>query len=253
MLKNVLVLCILLYLILFQGCSSVGLQNPSIATPNKEDTSAKYSSSVSNKIVSEKDNDTSSELSLNETVVLESTLYEKIEESLEVKIKYPQIKSNRDVLIEKINDIIKEAAINKYYEQWDIKGLILDQSYSVEKQDSGLLSIVFSGYAYVAGTAHSTDICHAVTIDLKSAKILTLSDFIESYEYLENKINEKEYEVLSGGLKMLSSEEILNIININFNKKMKYNKNKYYIDKNGKICIIFDLPHLGGDYSVICI
>lgn len=190
----------------------------------------------------------------NENINIESELFEQVEDDLDVKIRYPQIKKDESILTEKINEIIKEAAINKYYEQWKLEGLTLDQSYDVKKQGNELLSIVFSGYVYVAETAHPTDTCHAVTVNLDTAEKLALSDFIESYEYLEDRIADNKYDVLYGSLKSLSSDEILSIIRTNFeNVPIDQNKKGFYISEDEKIYIIIDMPHAGGDYSILCI
>ncbi|WP_313585061.1 hypothetical protein [Lacrimispora sp.] len=190
----------------------------------------------------------------NNSDFLKSELLEETKDDLDVKIRYPQIENNENIMTGKISELIKEAAINKYYEQWNLKGLTLDQSYSVENRGSELLSIVFLGYVNVAGTAHPTDTCHAVTINLETAEKLALSDFIESYEFLENKIAGNEYEVLYGGFKSLTSDEILSIIRTNFgNITIDQNTQKFYISEDGKICIIIDLPNAGGDYSILCI
>ncbi len=83
---------------------------------------------------------------------------------------------------------------------------------------------------------------------------LALSDFIESYEDLESYITNNEYEVIYGGLKAHSSDEILSIIRNNFeNVSIDKNNQKFYISEDEKVCIIIDMPHAEGDYSIICI
>jgi len=60
--------------------------------------------------------------------------------------------------------------------------------------------------------------------------------------------------VLYGGLKLLSSDEVLSIVQTNFeNVPIEQNTQKFYISETGKVCIIIDLPNAGGDYSVLCI
>lgn len=185
--------------------------------------------------------------------MLESELYEQVNDSLNVKISYPQIINNKNLLVEKCNRLLKQAALNKYYEKWLLDGLNLEQSYSIEKQDSELLSIVFHGYAYVSETAHLADTYHAVTIDIETVEQLALSDFV-LYEDLEKMIADGKYEVLYGGMKMLTTEEILSLVRINFeNTSIENNIHKFYITDEGKICIIIDLPKTGGDYSILCI
>ena len=64
-----------------------------------------------------------------------------MKDDLDVKIRYPQIENDENMMTEKSNELIKEVAINRYYELWNLKGLTLDQSYSVENQRCELLSM----------------------------------------------------------------------------------------------------------------
>ena len=188
----------------------------------------------------------------NKNGALKSELYEQKGENLNVKIWYPQIVNNEIIATEKINELIKKAAIGDYSEQWNLEGLTLDQKYQIEKYDDELLSIVFYRYSYVAGTAHPLETCHAVTLNLITTEEFALSDFAKTYEYLEDKVAEGKYEVLYGGLKTFTIEEILHFVHINIeNVPMEQNLSKFYIAKNGGVCIIFDLPKAGGNYSVL--
>ena len=248
MFRNSLVIyTIFIILGLIAGCTANNLNNY-----------VSFSDTVSeNGEINSEGDDTSSRANPrnnNNSHSLKSELFEEMKDDLDVKIRYPQIENDENMMTEKINELIKEVAINRYYEQWNLKGLTLDQSYSVENQRCELLSIVFSGYVYVAGTAHPTDTYHAITINLETADKYALSDFIESYEHLEIKITNNEYEVLYGGLKLLSSDEVLSIVQTNFeNVPIEQNTQKFYISETGKVCIIIDLPNAGGDYSVLCI
>jgi len=248
MFKNSLVIfTIFIILGLIVGCRANNLNN---YIPLSDTVSE------SGKINSEGDNTASraNPKNNNNSYALKNELFEETKVDLDVKIRYPQIENDENMMTGKINELIKEVAINRYYEQWNLEGLTLDQSYSVENQGSELLSIVFSGYVYVAETSHPTDTYHAITINLETAEKYALSDFIESYEYLENKITNNEYEVLYGGLKLLSSDETLSIVKTNFeNVPIDQNKQKFYISEGEKVCIIIDLPNAGGDYSVLCI
>lgn len=187
------------------------------------------------------------------TDILQDESFEKQIDDMNIKIRYPQIKNSENPEVIKINKMIKEAAINKYYENCNLEGLTLDQSYKVEMHSKELLSIVFYQYAYVAGTAHPKDSCFAVTIDLNTAKKLALSDYIESYEFLENKILSGNCEILCGGLLIRSFDEIVEYIRGGF-EDIPINKNTdyFYISKDdGSLCTIIDLPQAGGGYSII--
>ncbi len=198
------------------------------------------------------DNNTNSDN--NKNINIENELFEQVEDNLDVKIEYPQIKEDENDITEKINEIIKEAAINEYYDKWNLEGLTIDQSYEIKNQENRLLSIVFNGYVNVEGTAHPTDTYHAVTINLDTGEKLALSDFIESYKDLENSITDNEYEVIYGGLKVYSSDEILSIIRNNFeNISIDDNNQAFYVSEGNKICIIVEMSHAEGDYSIVYI
>lgn len=181
----------------------------------------------------------------NDNYVLEEELFENQSTDMNVKISYPQIKDSDSSLIKQINYIIKDNAIDQYYNKYNLKGLTLDQSYEIEMFSDEVLSVVFYGYSYVAGTPHPNNSCHAVTINLKTAEILFLSDFIKSYKDLEDKILDGNYEVLYGGLKTINTDEIIKLIN------GKLEQGDFYISKSENICILIDLPHGGGGYSII--
>ena len=115
-----------------------------------------------------------------------------------------------------------------------------------------MISIVFYQYANVAGAAHPNNSCHAVTIDLKTAEALALSDFIGSQADLEKSVADGKYEVIYGGLKTFTTEGILGVIRTSLERvTVDRNTQNFYISDGGKICIIIDLPHGGGGYSVV--
>jgi len=224
-------------------------------------TFAPFSDSIINSSIASSKSDNTKQDNINpennnSKIEFMDEMFEQIEDDLNVKIMYPQIPENENIIIKKSNELIKEAAINKYYEYWNTEGLTLDQTYNVEKNRNDFLSIVFLGYVYVARTAYPTNTCHAVTISLKTGEKCVLSDFIESFQYLKDKITEGKYEILNGGLKMFASDSdvILSHIWSEIVKvPIEQNINKFYITDEGEICIIIDLPHGGGDYSILCI
>ena len=234
--QNIFVIFLVVIVLSFiGGCHQVNYSNALPATENE---------SVTNNSISMANN--------NKNGTLRSKLYEQKGENLNVEVWYPQIVNSEIIATEKINELIKEAAIDNYSEQWNLEGLTLEQKYLIEKHDEELLSIVFYRYSYVAGTAHPTDTCHAVTINLRTAEEFVLSDFIKSYGYLEDKIAEGKYEVLYGGLKTFTADEILHFYRTSIeNVPIEQNLHKFYIAKDGGVCIIFDLPKAGGNYSIL--
>ena len=181
----------------------------------------------------------------NDTYILEEELFEDQSNDMSIKITYPQIKNSDNPAAKQINYIIKDNAIDRCYDKYSLKGLTLDQSYEVELYNNEMLSIVFYQYSYVEGTPHPNSSCHAITINLKTAERLFLSDFIKSREDLENSIVNGNYEILYGGLKAMNKDEVIKTID------EKLDQDSFYISKSGDICILIDLPNSGGGYSVI--
>lgn len=161
---------------------------------------------------------------------------------MNIKISYPQIKNSETSVVKQINSIIKDNAINQYYNKHNLNGLTLDQSYEVEMHNNEVLSIVFYQYSYVAGTPHPNNSCHTGTINLRTAERLFLLDFIKSYKDLENSILDGNYEILYGELKAMNTDEIIKLVN------GKLEEDHFYISKTGHLCILIDLPQSGGGY-----
>ena len=247
--KNIFIICIILVLNLTVGCKQGNLNNFIPVSDNMIEGTIASSKSDNTKLDSVNPKN-------NSKVELKDKIFEQIKDDLNIKIRYPQISENGNIMIKKINKLIKEAAINKYYEHWNTEGLTVDQTYNVEKNENDFLSIVFITYAYVAKTAHPNFICHAVTVNLKTGEQCKLSDFVESFEYLEDKITDGKYEILTGGLKMFASDSdaILGYVRSDIKRvPMEQNTKKFYITDEGEICIIIDMLHAAGDYSIVCI
>ncbi|NLA87830.1 MAG: DUF4163 domain-containing protein, partial [Clostridiales bacterium] len=115
----------------------------------------------------------------------------------EISIDYPQISGLGDSAKEqKINDYIKNdiwdsqvtEVIDGYKDiDMDIK-LTVDMGYRVTLSTSKLLSIEYSGSAYIEGGAHPNNYFYGVTIDLESAARLKLYDFVQIDEHLIEKL-----------------------------------------------------------------
>jgi hypothetical protein len=117
-----------------------------------------------------------------------------------IKIQYPQIKGLGDDFKEKtINDLIKndvlssqvEAPIKAYQDATNTKvNLNIDLKYQVTMNTTELLSVVYTGYSNIEGSAHPTEDIYAITIDLKNAAKLKLSDFTTIDTNLAQKIKQ---------------------------------------------------------------
>lgn len=68
----------------------------------------------------------------------------------------------------------------------------------------------------------------------------------------KNSIAAGKYKVLYGGFKSFSTDELLKFIRNKFkNISFSENKDHFYIPEDDYVCIINDLPHSAGGYSVI--
>jgi hypothetical protein len=115
----------------------------------------------------------------------------------EISINYPQIRGLGDSAREQtINDYIKNDIWNSQvaetidaYEDLDMDiKLSVDMGYEVTLSTDKLLSIAYTGSAYVEGGAHPNNYFYGVTIDLESAARLKLSDFVSIDEELIEKL-----------------------------------------------------------------
>ena len=103
-----------------------------------------------------------------------------------IHIKYPQISGLADASVEKaVNDLIKNdiwdsqvgETIDAYQDE-TIK-LDLDMGYEVTLSTNEMLSVMYTGSAYIEGGVHPSNMFHAITLDLKSGNRLYLSDFTQ--------------------------------------------------------------------------
>ncbi|NLT14681.1 MAG: DUF4163 domain-containing protein, partial [Clostridiales bacterium] len=115
----------------------------------------------------------------------------------QISIEYPQIKGLGDSAIEQtINDFIKNdiwnsqvaETIDAYKDIGMDIALSVDMGYKVTLSTGKLLSIAYTGSAYVEGGAHPNNYFYGVTIDLESATRLKLSDFVSIDEPLIEKL-----------------------------------------------------------------
>jgi hypothetical protein len=117
-----------------------------------------------------------------------------------IKVEYPQIKGLGDDSKEKtINDLIKndvlssqvEAPIKFYQDETNTKDILtLNLKYQVTMSTNELLSVLYIGDANIEGSAFPTKAIYAITIDLKNATKLKLSDFTTIDNDLVQKIRQ---------------------------------------------------------------
>ena len=64
-------------------------------------------------------------------------------------------------------------------------------------------------------------------------------------DYPDTSKNREYFNNLYDGLKAMNTDEIIKFVN------GKLEQNHFYISKSKNICILIDLPHGGGEYSII--
>jgi len=168
-------------------------------------------------------------------------LYSHDDSSLdEVLILYPSLKpKDGDSLsvIENINTIFREVAMNKYYSliPIDEDQLIFQQRYTITLNTDNIISIRFRGQFFVGSVdqpVYEREFLHyyyAVTVDPQTGNILSLSDVV-SFEHIEIMISEGQ--VLESNIDMLRYRI----------QRMPPDENShhFYMTYQGEVCIIDD-------------
>lgn len=112
--------------------------------------------------------------------------YTSHDDFIDVYIEYPQISDYSDPKQEAaINQILKESALFNYKEMWTQERLELHSQYSVVCRKPNFLSVVFFGDVF-PGPVRPSKIFHAVTVDLKNGKKVSLSDIVGYDRQLED-------------------------------------------------------------------
>ncbi len=200
-----------------------------------------------------------------------SNLYTVVPEIIsqgKITIKYPQIKGLGDDSKEKtINDIIKntvwdnnvESIVIIYQDDQNvdvIKQLSQDLTYQVTLNTDALLSVVYTGTAYLEGGAFPTYVIDTITVDIKNAKKLELTDFTAIDNNLAQKIKHST-EVSNESVKegMAQSNLIGEVQNFDDQVliqglKEKYAYYTYYLTPTSLV-ISVQVSHAGGDYALV--
>lgn len=183
-----------------------------------------------------------------------------------IKIQYPQIIGLGDDSREKvINDLIKndvlngqvEAPIKAYQDATNAKvKLTLDLKYQVTMNTAELLSVVYTGYSLIEGSAHPTEDIYAISIDLKNTAKLKLSDFITMDTNLAQKIKQSTAvtndSVKNGMNKNILIEAIQSIDDQTLIQGLKnqWAYNAFYVTPNSLVVSV-EVAHAIGDYALV--
>lgn len=182
-----------------------------------------------------------------------------------IKIQYPQIKGLADNSKEKtINDLIKKDILNSQVEEptrgsdayYTIDELSLDLKYQVTMKTTELLSVVYTGSAYVKGSAFPTNNIYTITIDLKNATKLKLSDFTTIDTNLAQEIKQSTAvtnDVVKSGMDketLIAAIQDMNDQSLIRNLKEDWAYNTFYITPNSLVVSV-GVAHAIGDYALI--
>jgi hypothetical protein len=183
-----------------------------------------------------------------------------------IKIQYPQIKGLGDNSKEKtINDLIKNDVLNsqveaptKYYQDatnTKVK-LTLDLKYQVTMNTNELLSVIYTGDVNIEGSAHPTKAIYAITIDLKNATKLKLSDFTIIDTNLAQKIKQSTAVTNEAVKNGMDKNDLITAIQNTDDQtlikglKEEWAYNTFYVTPNSLVVSV-DVDHASGDYALI--
>jgi uncharacterized protein YceK len=183
-----------------------------------------------------------------------------------IKIQYPQIHGLGDNSKEKIiNDLIKndvlnsqvEAPIKYYQDSGDTKvNLTLDLKYQVKMNTNELLSVIYTGYSNIQGSAHPTNDIYTINMDVKNATKLKLSDFTTIDANLAEKIKQStsvtndavkggmDKNVLITAIKSMDDETLIQGL------KDQEAYNTFYVTPDSLVVSV-DVAHAIGDYALV--
>jgi len=182
-----------------------------------------------------------------------------------IKVQYPQIRGLGDDSKEKtINDLIKndvlnsqvEAPIKAYQDATHTKVLTLDLKYQITMNTTELLSVVYTGRSNIVGSAHPNGAIYAITIDLKNATKLKLSDFTIIDTNLAQKIKQstavtneavKNEMDKNGLITLIQNEDDQTLIK---GLKEEWGYYTFYVTPNSLVVSVA-VAHAAGDYALV--
>jgi hypothetical protein len=188
-----------------------------------------------------------------------------------IQIQYPQIEKLGNEPGEKaINDLIKndiwdsqvEDIIKYYQEDGSTIKLNVDLNYKVTMNTDDILSVMYTGTAYIEGGMHPDNVFHAITVDLKSGNRVSLSNFTKIDASLIQKIKESK-SVTNDAVKYEEDEaqaedirkDLITLMQNQDDQNMiltlKNDSEKdFYVTKNSLVvCVI--VCHAAGDYMLV--
>lgn len=170
-------------------------------------------------------------------------------ETENISYTYPQFKDTSLV-----NKIIEDYANGRCTDNSiDLSdGTHLEGKYTIKYKDDNLISIVFEEDYYNKKWAHPLTVCKGIVIDLKDNKLKKIIDYGFDKSKIIKFIDNGKYEVIYGGLKEFTEDEIKEHIQNNIeNGSIDLTGDCFWVQDNSIYLICNTLQHALGDYAVI--
>lgn len=186
-----------------------------------------------------------------------------------VKINYPQLQISANS--KKLNTINKDledealSILNTYIEEGaNIDKLTIDVNYDIKLKNDKYLSIVYTGYSNLEGTAYPLSVFYTTNIDLEKGNSIRLSDYADIRDVLNKLKDSNNVKVLTEDKKLsdVQKNTLLNLESSELNNMLQsadfYRANgKIQIPKEGtytymdedNIIISLQISHVLGDHA----
>lgn len=279
--RRLLSITLIIITIAMTGCSNKQTNNESntlTQSQQSNDNSVPNDQSKNTKI----DNNTAAGVKINstsneKTAAKKAASYNVTENTYKIAnitLKYPQISNlGDDNKQKKINKLIKDSVIEGYnlteaiktgilpdYKE-PIENLTLHVTYSIELQNSNILSIKYFGQSNMKNSAHPNNDLYTTNVDINNVRVLKLSDILTVDENLVNAFRKGTYVPWSKDF-TLTQSDLNNIIGGYSDKDLKNALEQsdkpsglanaffthIYLTKDG-IVISIAVQHAAGDHA----
>lgn len=174
---------------------------------------------------------------------------EKIIETENISYTYPQFK-NAPLANKIIEDYANGRCTDNSIDLSD--GTHLEGKYTIKYKDNNLISIVFEEKYYNEKWAHSNTVCKGIVIDVNNNKLKKLIDYRFDKSKIIDFIDNGKYEIIYGGLKEFTKEDIKKHIQDNIeNGSIDLTGDCFWVEDNSIYLICNTLQHALGDYAII--
>lgn len=197
--KKLLSIALIIIAITMIGCSNK-------QTNNQSNTSAQLQQSNDNSVTNVKSSNTKIDNIPSSKKAVSYNVTENTYKIANITLKYPQISNlGDDNKQKKINKLIKDSVMEGYnlteaiktgilpdYKE-PIENLTLNLTYSIELQNSDILSIKYLGQSNMKNSAHPNNDLYTTNVDINNVKVLKLSDMFTIDENLVNAFRRGAY------------------------------------------------------------